>query len=92
MINAYITGEGVKKVILTPQVIALGDGITDEYALRKSFLDQQAYYCDKKTPGEVIGVINGNSAKVTLFDNGTANVLFWQSKKRMTTGWRRAND
>lgn len=89
MINAYITGEGVQKVTLTPEIIALGDGKTDEYALRKSYLDQQAYYANKRMSGEVIGVINGNSAKVTLFDNGSAEVFFWQTKKRMTAKWQR---
>jgi hypothetical protein len=91
MINAYITGEGVKRVILSPQVNAIGDGINDEHALRRSFLEQQSFYSDKKTPGDVIGVINGNSGKVTLFDNGSAIAFFWQTKKRLTVRWCRAN-
>ena len=92
MTNAYITGKGIKGVILSPQVTALGDGITDEYVLRKSFLDQQMYYSDKKTLGEVIGIINGNSAKVTLFDDGSANVLFWRTKRRLTVKWQYINN
>jgi hypothetical protein len=87
MINAYITGKGVIKVILTPHVHALGDGQSDEYALRNSFLEQLTYYADKKTPGEVIGVINGKSAKVTLFDNGAASVYFWKNKNRLSAKW-----
>ena len=90
MNNAYITGgEGVVKVNLIPNVSAIGEGSTDEYELRKSFLDQCSYYAGKKAPGEVIGVIKGNAAMATLFDGGTAIVYFWKSKKHLTVRWTR---
>ena len=91
MINAYITDEGVKKVILTPQIAAAGDGENDEHALRRSFLEQLSYYADKKIPGDVLGVIKGTSAIVTLFDNGSATAYFWKTKKRLTVKWQRVN-
>ena len=90
MINAYITGgEGVVKINIAPLVPALGDGQSDEHTLRNSFLDQLTYYAGKKTAGEVIGVVNGKSAIATLFDNGTAQVYFWKTQKRLSVKWTR---
>ena len=92
MHNAYITGgEGVVIINLSPIILSLGEGVSDEYALRKSFLDQLSYFSDKKTSGEVIGVVDGNSARATLFDDGTVLVYFWNTKKRMTVNWKRAS-
>lgn len=89
MINAYITMQGVVGVRLTPDVPALGDGSSDECALRSLFLEQQSYFSGKKTPGEIIGVINGNSARATLFDDGTAKVFIWKGKQLLTVKWTR---
>jgi len=91
MINAYITDEGVKSIILSIEVKGLGNCSSDEHTLRRSFIEQKSYYANKNLPCEVIGVISGNSAIVTLFDNSTANIYFWKSKKRLSTQWRRAN-
>jgi len=90
MIDAYITMQGVVRVKLTPVVPSLGEGSSDECALRSLFLDQQSYFADKKTQGDVIGVINGKSARATLFDDGTAKVFIWSSKKNLTVKWTRA--
>ena len=87
MINAYVTDVGVTKIMLTPHVHALDEAISDEYVLRNSFLDQITYYADKKIRKEVVGVINSNSAKVTLFDDGSAIVYFWKTKKLLSVKW-----
>jgi hypothetical protein len=79
--------QGIAKVELFPRVPSLGEGSSDENALRRLFLDQQSYYAGKRTPGETIGVINGQSAKATLFDDGTAIVFIWKSKRLLTVKW-----
>lgn len=89
MINAYITMQGVVSVKLATDVPALGGSSSDEYALRRLFLNQQSFYTGKKIPGEVVGVIKGDSARATLFDDGSASVYFWSSKKTITVKWTR---
>lgn len=87
MNNAYITMQGIVSVNLTPDVPSLSGGNLDEYALRNLFLKQQSYYYGKKASGETIGVIDGKSARATLFDDGTAQVFFWRNKKLLTVKW-----